>query len=264
MRAFIIGFLMWLASAANIAAQKADPQVLIVMDEREQMEALAKFLKGNGVESTIVDQRSAPADWSTFDAVIAYIHGTLQEPIELKIIEYTKAGGRYVCLHHSVSSGKAKNKYYFDFLGVRLPGAAESKNPAPPGGHYAWRHDQDYTIVNIAPGHFITGNGMKYRETLVFPRPGSPGRTAALPSFLNKQGEPYMNVELTGDKVLLLGFHYVDDRNGAEFHQHTAGWLQQAGRGWIVYLQPGHATHEFENPNIAQLVLNAVLWKPGQ
>lgn len=245
---------------------QGDPKtVLIVMDEREAMETLAKYLKDKGgVESTIVDQKSAPDDWSKYGAVVAYIHGALQEPIELKIIDYTKKGGRYVCLHHSISSGKAKNKYYFDFLGVRLPGGEISKDAAPPGGHYAWRHDQDFAVVNLNPRHYITSHDVAWPEKITYRRSSGPGAEREHPGITLKNAEPYMNVEFSDgkEKTVLLGFKYLDDRNGALFMQDTEGWVKPSGKGWIVYLQPGHTVAEFQVPTIAQMVLNAITWRP--
>jgi len=242
-------------------------KVLIVMDEREQMEALAKYLKAKGgVQSTIVDQKSAPQDWSSFDAVIGYVHGALQETTELKIIDYTKKGGRYVCLHHSISSDKTENKFYFDFLGVRLPGAEKSREPAQPDGHYAWRHDVDMAVVNLIPGHYITTNGVTWPEKTSYRPSDSPSATGDYLAFTLKQAEPYMNVQFSDgrEKTVLLGFKYLDDRNGALYMQDREGWLKPSGKGWIVYLQMGHSTHEFEHPAVAQMVLNAVTWRSGQ
>jgi trehalose utilization protein len=259
-----------LASTSGVRLQP-DPRlqpdhknVLIVMDEKPAMETLAKFLKEKGnVESTIVDQKSAPDDWSKYDAVVAYIHGALQEPIELKIIDYTKKGGRYVCLHHSISSGKAKNKYYFDFLGVRLPGGEISKDAAPPGGHYAWRHDQDFAIVNLNPKHYITSHDVPWPEKIRY-KPSSGGAERDYPGVTLKNAEPYMNVQIADDKekTILLGFKYLDDRNNGLFMQDTEGWVKPSGKGWIVYLQPGHTGAEFEVPTVARMVLNAITWRP--
>lgn len=261
------------ATATAAAARAAHPQaaatprrVLIVMDERPAMEVLAAYLKDTGgIESTIVDQKTAPEDWSGFDAVIGYVHGALQEPIELKIIGYTKQGGRYVCLHHSVSSGKAKNRYYFDFLGVALPGAEKSREPTQPGDHYAWRDPVAQTIVNLRPSHYITRTGLTWPETVSYTASDTPGGPKDYPAFTLKETEAYMNVQFTDGaaKTRLLGFRYLDDRNGALFMQDRAGWLKPAGRGWIVYLQMGHFVQEFRHPMVAQLVLNAVTWTPG-
>ena len=45
-------------------------------------------------------------------------------------------------------------------------------------------------------------------------------------------------------------------------HQPTDGWVKPSGKGWIVYLQPGHSVHEYQNAVVAQMVLNAITWKP--
>jgi type 1 glutamine amidotransferase len=44
--------------------------------------------------------------------------------------------------------------------------------------------------------------------------------------------------------------------------QNTAGWIKPAGKGWIFYLGPGHRVKDFESPACAQLVLNAMIFKP--
>jgi hypothetical protein len=240
-------------------------RALVVMDEREQMETLARYLKEKGpVETTIADQKSMPADWSRFDAVIAYIHGPLLESSERKIIDYTRGGGRYVCLHHSISSGKAKNRDYFDFLGVRLEGTEQAREAAPVGGHYAWREGIDLTVVNLNPDHYIVRNGVSWPDTTAYRPSDSPSAEHEYPALTLRHAEAYMNVEFTDGraKTVLLGFKYLDDRNGALYMQDREGWLKPAGKGWVVYLQMGHSTHEFEQPPVAQMVLNAVTWRP--
>jgi type 1 glutamine amidotransferase len=64
------------------------------------------------------------------------------------------------------------------------------------------------------------------------------------------------------DKTVLLGLKYLDDRNNAQYMQQAEGWLKPSGKGWIVYLQPGHFTQEFEVPAVSQMVLNAITWRP--
>jgi len=73
-----------------------------------------------------------------------------------------------------------------------------------------------------------------------------------------------MNVKFSDgrDKTILLGYKYLDDRNKVLHQQATDGWLKPSGKGWIVYLQMGHSTHEYRDASVAQMALNAVVWKP--
>lgn len=243
----------------------AGRRVLIVMDERPQMEVLARFLREKGeIESVIVDQKSLPEDWSGFLAVVGYIHGRLEEQTETKIIDTTRAGGRFVCLHHMISSGKSKNRYYFDFLGVHMDGIDLARQPAEPGGHYAWREGIRQTVVNVNPKHYITSNGIRWPEKTDFAATGSQLGGKECPALTIEDSEVYMNVKFSdgADKTILLGFKYLDDRNQVLHQQLTSGWIKPSGKGWIVYLQMGHSAHEYEIGAVAQIALNAVTWKP--
>ncbi len=240
-------------------------KVLIVMDERPQMEILARYFREKGnIESEIVDQKTIPEHWSGFTAVIGYVHGKLEERTELKLIDYTKNGGRFVCLHHMISSGKSKNKYYFDFLGVRMDDIESSRQPAVPGGHYAWREGIQQTVVNVSPRHYVTSNGVSWPDKARFAPDGSGNGGPEYPAMTLEDSEAYMNVKFTDgkDKLILLGYKYLDDRNQVLHQQLTEGWIKPSGKGRIIYLQPGHSVHEYQNPAIAQMVLNAITWKP--
>ncbi len=97
------------------------------------VKALSNFLSEEGkLKIEIVKQDSLPAKFSDYKAVIYYIHMKLYEHAETAIINYTKNGGKFICLHHSISSGKVNNKYYFDFLGIQLDHAELSPNPVKP------------------------------------------------------------------------------------------------------------------------------------
>ena len=39
-------------------------------------------------------------------------------------------------------------------------------------------------------------------------------------------------------------------------------WLKPAGRGWVIYLMPGHRWSDFENGAYGRIVLNAIIFKP--
>jgi hypothetical protein len=266
MRRLFLAALLFAPGPAGALETGARPrQVLIVMDERPPMEALAKVLQPRGIVSTIVDQKSLPEDWSRFDAVIDYIHFNLREATERKIVDYTKAGGRYVCLHHAIGSPRATNTLFFDFLGIQLPAYEQAREPSQPGGHYAWRDGVDLTVVNLQPGHYITSHEVAWPEKIAYRPSDSPSAEREYPALTLKHAEVYLNHEFTDgrEKTVLLGFRYVDDRNGALYMQDREGWLKPSGKGFIVYLQMGHSSHDLENPVVAQIIANAVTWRPG-
>jgi hypothetical protein len=253
-----------LAMGRNGVANEQAKTVLIVMDERPQMETLAEFLRAKGkLEVEIVDQASLPADFSSYSAVVGYIHKTLEEKTELALIDYTKNGGRYVCVHHSISSKKAQNKYYFDFLGIRLDAPEEAKSPPRPGGHYAWRHPADVTIVNLDPRHYITNHNIEWNETATYASSDSPSAEREYPSMTLKDSEVYLNHKFIDgrEKTVLCGFKYFDDRNNQLYMQDRAAWVKAQGKGHIIYFKMGHSGEEFENPNISQMILNAIEWR---
>jgi Trehalose utilisation len=256
--------LLALALTAS-AAGGPDGRVLIVTDERPQMVVLARYLRdAGGLESAIVDQSSSPDDWSVFDAVVGYVHFELTPVTERRIIDYTRGGGRFLCLHHSISSGKIKNEHYFDFLGVALEGAEHSREPAEPGGHYAWREGVALKVVNLNPDHYITRTGVSWPEMTAYRPSDEPSVGREFEALTLDPSEAYMNVAFTDgrEKTVLLGFKFQDDRNGRLFMQDREGWLKRSGKGWIVYLQMGHFAEEWRNPAVAQMALNAIRWRP--
>ena len=223
---------------------------LIVADEFPAMEVLAARLKtGAGVASTIVKQAEMPADLSHYSTVIVYIHGRLAEPAEKAFIDYANAGGKLILVHHSISSGKRANRYWFPFLGVTLPLGELS------AGGYKYFEEIDMEIVNLAPKHFITTNQVKYDGTVAY-------REKELPAFELKDTEVYLNQVLTGEKTVLLGFKFREAKSGVTYIEDTAGWYKKAGRGLVMYFMPGHSVTEFQNPAYAQILVNAVSFRP--
>ena len=111
---------LWVALLACSSVSGAD--VVMVADEIPAMETLARELKTRaGVNAGIVRQEAMPADLSRYRAVFVYIHGDITPVAEHAFIDYARAGGRLILLHHTISSGKRKNKDWLPFLGVELP-----------------------------------------------------------------------------------------------------------------------------------------------
>ena len=241
---------------------EAQSKVLIIQDELPQMEVLSDFITENGqnIDIGIVDQDNLPGSMSDYDAVIVYIHGKLFENTEKWIIEYTNKGGRFICLHHSISSGKAKNQNYFKFLGIRLDGTDNSRDAELPGEGYAWVDPVTLIIVNLNDQHYVTnhkigwGKGIQYQSSDLFPE------MQTFPSISLPESEVYLNHKFTDgkEKTILLGLKYLDTRNNELFMQDRAGWYKKAGKGEIFYFMPGHAAIDFQNPNYSQMILNAI------
>ncbi len=247
----------WLAfTVALLACAPASAaDVLIVADERPAMEVLAGRLRAQeGVAATVVTQDRMPPGLSGYAAVIVYIHRNLDAAAERAFIDYTTGGGRLVVLHHSISSGKRKNKDWFPFLGVDLPAGDVGQ------GGYKWIEPATLDVVNLAPGHFITTNKVVYPTNIAWAASAA-GSAEPRPGFVLPESEVYLNHARTAERTPLLGLHYADPKSGRTWMQDTAGWLRPAGGGLIVYLMPGHSALDFENPAYARIVVNAVIFK---
>ena len=59
-----------------------------------------------------------------------------------------------------------------------------------------------------------------------------------------------------------LKYDFENDGTKKTYMQSTAGWVKKAGKGWVIYLMPGHTKHDFETAEYGQIVENAVIWKP--
>ena len=242
----------------------ASSKLLIVHDELPQVEVLASFLiEQGGLDITVVEQSALPEDWSAYRAVIAYIHRVLEVATEKKLIAYAENGGRFIALHHSISSHKARNEFFFDFLGIRLDNPGEARNPVTPGGGYGWR-DESLTLVNLNPAHYITSHNVVWGDEIPYTPSDQPSVESLYPSITLHESEVYMNHKFTDgrEKTVLMGFKFLDERNGQLFMQDRAGWLKRRGAGEVVYFMPGHAASDFENRSISQMILNAIIWEP--
>jgi len=243
------------------AAPAKTPDVLVIQDELPQMEVLAKFLREEGKLSVkISDQQSSPEDLSPYKAVIVFVHRDLHERTEKSIIKYTKNGGKLICLHHSISSKKAQNKFYFDFLGMRL-----DKGSMETGG-YKWKASS-WSLVNLNSQHFITNSNIEWDEKIAYTSSDYPSAEGTYPSItLGVDSEVFVNHKFIDgrEKTVLCGIIYRDAETGKTYMQDRGAWLKRQGKGTIFYFMPGHAVSDYENKNIAQIILNAITWPQTQ
>jgi hypothetical protein len=232
-------------------------EVLIVADEFPAMQYVAGRLTNElKLTSQVVAQKEMPASLAAFRVVIVYIHGALGEPAENAFIDYAKGGGKLVLLHHSISSGKRKNAHWFKFLGVAL-----NEGDVSSGG-YKWIEGITWDLVNINPNHFIMTNRVSYPAKITYTSTNAPASASALPGFTLEHSEVYINHVHTEPRTLLMGFKYMDAKSGAVYMQDRSGWIKPAGKGWVIYLMPGHTVKDFENPAYGQIVVNAVAFEP--
>ncbi len=232
-------------------------QGLIVADEIPAMQYLADQISAEeNIATTVVTQDKLPADLAKYSAVIVYIHRDLNAPAEKALIDYTQQGGKLIALHHSISSGKRKNKQWFSFLGVQLPTGDVSQ------GGYKWIEPVTLQVVNLAPKHFITSHQLEYPGRIAYTPSDVGGSETSRPGFTLPESEVYLNHTYTEPRTILLGFKYTDAKSGKVYMQDRAGWIKPAGKGWIIYFLPGHSLRDFKNPAYARLVLNAVIYQP--
>ena len=243
-----IGLLLCLCCSAFAAGG-----VLIVADEIPAMQVLAAKLKTDGnFESVIVKQTEMPPDLSGYAAVFVYIHRDITEPAEKAFIAYANAGGKLILLHHSISSGKRRNKYWFGFLGISLPEKDFSQ------GGYKWLDPVDWQVVNLAPRDHVTSHRVKYAARITYKSSDTPGREKRYPGLAFENSEVYLNHVYTEPRTILMGLKYRDPKSGVTYMQDRAAWYKKAGQGLVMYFMPGHSAREFEDPAYAQILLNAV------
>lgn len=206
----LIPFVLFLPAALAAADN------LIVCDEIPAMQNLARQVETRLHQSTeITSQDKLPATLAGFRNVTVYIHGDLHEAAENAFIEYAKNGGNLVLLHHSISSGKRKNKAWLPFLGVTLP------------DKYRYIDDMTWDIVPASGGPPIT-----MHET-----------------------EIYLNHQNDGNRTVLFGLNFTDPRTGDHFEQPIAAWTRKTERGTVWYFMPGHKASDFEyEPYVAVLM----------
>lgn len=252
MRSPLVGLLLlscWLGSL------RAASPVLIVADEFPAMQILASALASSGADPgracTVVRQDELPDSLGAFSAILVYIHGDLKVGAERALIAYAQGGGRLILLHHSISSGKRRNREWFSFLGVELPTGEVS------AGGYQWIEGVPLEIFPTGE-HFITTHKVAWPAAKVEGGGVVPPRVLTL-----EDSEVYLNHRFKGERTVLLGLRHEDPASGQVTVQRTAGWYRRAGQGWVFYFMPGHSSKEFESPVYCQILINALNWAPS-
>jgi Trehalose utilisation len=239
--------LLILLGSCCISLWAAKP-VLIIADGAP-IRILAVQLKAHGIASETVSEDAIPASLSSYPAVFVYLHKALAEPAEKAFIAYANAGGKLIVLHHSISSQKRQNPTWLDFLGVKLPEGDVAQ------GGYKYYDPVNLTLVNLAPKDWITTHDVRWQSRAEYR--GEDRDAMELPAT-----EVYLNHVLDGPRTVLLGLKFREEKSGVTYQQDTAGWYKKAGKGSVMYFMAGHSGKEFEDPVYAQILVNAVNYRP--
>jgi len=232
----------------------------VVGDEPVPMQALKRVLESGGHQVTLFEQKEfASSGGQKPAAILMYVHGELEESVGKRLIAFTREGGRLLILHHGIASAKINSPYWMEFVGIEILPRNAPEYP------WATLDGVDFEMVNLAPGHPITTQRVTYAGTTPYSRSESPqSKEQHLSSFVVPNTEAYLNQRFRPghQQTLLFGMKCKDPVGGAVYMQDTGGWLMRAGRGWVFYLQPGHFGRDFEVPQLRQVLLNCLSWKP--
>jgi len=245
---------------AGCTKPQSSHRVLIIQDERPQIDVLAGYLEDRGgLSCEIVDQKHIPADLSVYKAVIVFIHYRLEQHTERVTLDYCHQGGRWIGLHHTISRARrSQNKSLMESLGLALP-----EGNVRDGG-YIWRHGAEWYLVNLNPNHYITSHGISWPDEVRYRSSDTPSLEGTFPAIRLNDTEVYLNHTFTDGRVktILCGMKYEDKKTATTFMQDRGAWLKPYGAGYLIYMQPGHACSDYQHPGIAQMILNAITWNP--
>jgi hypothetical protein len=245
-------------SAGDEAPPAAAPLV-IVADEWKPMDALAEFLANTaGYRVEKVGKDALPADLAARPAVFMYIHSKMDADTEKALVDYAAGGGRLIILHHGIASARVANPLWLRMTGIGILPRNDPKAP--------WRvvGNTTHTLVNLAPGHHITSHKVAYDREAEYTSPDDAARSGKRQAIDLPKTEVFLNQQFTdGDaKTVLFGSACTDPETGESFMQDRGGWLKAWEKGWVIYLQPGHAESDFRNGAFLQIIWNTLTWTP--
>ena len=253
---------------SNLELKNGGTSLLLMTDSPDELGEFSKKLQADGLlvsrmtqESFVTSQQYV--ELSEYAAVAAYIHRPLDPVVEEALVSYAEMGGKLLLLHHTIASAKVANPEWLNFLGVEiLPGDKE----------YPWSvsANTSHVLVNLAPGHYITSRQVEYDREIEFRFDERPDLEGRYPAFSLDDTEVFHNQRLIEDRerVILFGYRMENPVTPGSpgqvippLMEPTSGWYKPSGKGWLFYLQPGHADSDFRNPGFYQVILNCLNWK---
>lgn len=203
-----------------------------------------------------------PTSAAAYDVLIYFSHrdpnggSAAQEQADFvaAVTQFLVDGGGVVSFHHGsyLSSGKEAMQ--------ELIGASAT-------GSVPWNTVVGQTVINVAPGHFVTTNGISYTGTTSYEDAALGVPLASYDSFQNVPDERYPQFAVNptaSDFEILFASDY--DQNGTE---HLLGFTHRRPEwaGVVVGYQPGeyqpNALDDLAGNNF-QILANAIVYAAGQ
>ncbi|MCB9378630.1 MAG: hypothetical protein H6511_07680 [Holophagales bacterium] len=197
-------------------------------------------------------------DPAAYDVLVYFAHripngaggALLQEDFVDALEAFLVAGGGVVSFHHGAYFTAGKESVL-----DRIGGTASGAVP--------WNTTEGQNVIDVAPGHFVTTNGLVYSGTVAYEDAARGVAADDYPYFNNTPDERYPSFEINagaGDVELLFASDY--DEGGTThvlgFTHHRPGWA-----GVVVAYQPGeyqpNALDDLDGDNF-QILANAILW----
>jgi len=200
-------------------------------------------------------------DPSAYDVLVYFAHripagggGAADQAAFVVAVEaFLVAGGGVVSFHHGsyLTAGKTAMQ---DIIGATASGSVP------------WNTVTGQNVINVAPIHFVTSNGVDYSGTVAYSDLGRGVPAATYDMFTNVPDERYIEFELNpgaGTIEMLFGSDYVE--NGSThilgFTHHRPAWA-----GIVVAYQPGeyqpNAVDDLDGNNF-QILANAIIYAAG-
>ncbi|MBL8298405.1 MAG: hypothetical protein JNN30_08670 [Rhodanobacteraceae bacterium] len=205
------------------------------------------------VTSRLTRARSDP---TAYDVLIYFSHripnlpnaASLQTAFVSAVQQFLRDGGGVISFHHGI---------------YRLPGkeAMQSVLGGEAVGEVLWNTLQGQNVINVAPSHFITQNGLSYSMQVAFADLGLGIGAGNYAAFNNAPDERYPQLTLlpgSGRHQILFASNYALGDG-----THVLGYVyrQPDWAGKVVMYQPGEYQPNALSPgNNLQILLNAILY----
>lgn len=202
----------------------------------------------------------APTRPDAYDVLVYFAHriptgadgAARQEAFVTALQRFLARGGGLVSFHHGLYYTAGKESLQA-LLGAQAFGGV------------SWNTTAGQDVINVAPGHFVTSNGLSYTQTRSYADPASGIAPGIYGWFNNTPDERYPQLQLLagpGQRTPLFASDYAEGDG-----THLLGFVQRRTEwaGVIVVYQPGeHQPQALAagNPNF-QILLNALVY-PGQ